>query len=163
MENVDILIAGDDSVASRSLSTMIERLEHRVIGTAASGEEALCQVIERTPGVVVIDLEAIAAPEAIEAATDIHQIFNTPVVVVLNAGDEKKRTLAAVAEPSGILSRLFSATELGHALGEAIVSDLIYAGKAKGPRPVRRLIRERPAGSERGLCESVAHLHRSLC
>jgi len=162
MDQIVILIAGDESVAARPLAAMIMRLGHRVIGMAASGDEALRQVIENTPNVVVMDIEAIVAPEAIEAVTCIRLIFNTPVVFVIGAGDEMTRALAAVAEPSGFLTRPFSDTELEHALEEAVVSDLIYAGKAKGPKPSRRLIHRHPVRSEHGFCEPVAQLHRSL-
>ncbi len=148
-------------VAVRSLAAMIMRLGHRVIGMGASGEEALRQVIENTPNVVVMDIESIVAPEAIEAVTCIRQIFNTPGVFVIGAGDEMTRALATVAEPSRFLSRPFSDTELEHALEEAVVSDLIYAGKAKGPKPSRLLIHRRPVRSERGFWEPVALLRRS--
>ena len=91
MEQADILVAGDESVATRSLAGMIARLGHRVVGMAASGEEALCRVMEHSPDIVVMDIEAMVLHEAIEAATYIHQIFNTPVVFVAGAADDVQR------------------------------------------------------------------------
>jgi AmiR/NasT family two-component response regulator len=163
MEQADILVAGDESVATRSLTGMITRLGHRVIGMAASGEEALCRVMEHSPDIVVMDIEAIVPHEAIEAAAYLNQIFNTPVVFVAGAVDERVRALAAVAEPSGFLARPVSEADLERTLDEAVNSDQIYAGKAKGPRPARRLTYRKPTGREHGLCEPAVPVRRMLC
>lgn len=138
-------------------------LGHRVVGMAASGEEALCGVMEHSPDIVVMDIEAMVPHEAIEAAAYIHQIFNTPVVFVAGAADDRVRALAAVAEPSGFMERPVSEVDREPTLDEAVKFDLIFAGKAKGPRPTRRSGYRKPAAPEHGLCEPVVPLRRMIC
>lgn len=77
-----IVIAEDEMIAALFLSQCIERMGHKVLWTAATGEEAAAKTIELAPDLVIMDLGLKGKMNGVEAAVAIHKKRNTPILFV---------------------------------------------------------------------------------
>lgn len=77
----------------------------KVIGTAASGDEAVAMVRDLQPDLVLMDL-AMSGMNGLEATYRIKRLEHPPRVVVMTLhGDQEYRTQAAAVGADGFLSK----------------------------------------------------------
>lgn len=82
-----ILITDDESLARIRLRTLVEELEHTVVGEATQGEQALqlCETLE--PDVILLDIR-MPGMGGIETARHLMLLDNPPAVIFTTAFDE---------------------------------------------------------------------------
>ncbi|MBN1194213.1 MAG: hypothetical protein JXA08_02530 [Methanomicrobiaceae archaeon] len=93
--------------------------------------------MEDSVDLVLIAIDQDSVSSIIEAATCITQIFHTPVIFLADSPDLAILNLALVAEPAGILTPPVTKNTLCDMICRALVSDVRYAGKSRGPRNIR--------------------------
>lgn len=100
---VDVVLVDDHELFRSGLAMMLEKWEINVVGTAASGEEALEVVDERRPDVVLMDvnLPGISGIEATGRLTASHP--EVRVVVLTIQAEEDVLIDAILAGASGYL------------------------------------------------------------
>lgn len=77
----------------------------KVIGSAASGEEALAMIRDLQPDLVLMDL-AMAGMNGLEATYRIKRLEHPPRVVIMTLhGDQEYRTQAAAVGADGFVSK----------------------------------------------------------
>lgn len=148
-----VLIVDDEPAARRRLSIMLEELDVEVVGTAANGVEALEQVTERAPDVLLLD---IAMPEVDGLDVARHLSEPRPLIIFQTAYDEyalqafEHEALDYVVKPV-TLERLSSALERAErrlraegrpALSADLLDRLQTAVGGLGVRKPRLLVRE---------------------
>ncbi|PCC70430.1 PAS domain S-box-containing protein [Nannocystis exedens] len=107
-----ILVVEDESVVALDIQSQLEKLEYHVIGTAASGEEAICRASEGRPDLVLMDIRLKGALDGIAAASEIRTRLNIPVIYLTAYSDEETLDRARVTEPFGYLLKPFDQREL---------------------------------------------------
>jgi CheY-like chemotaxis protein len=86
--NRSVLIVEDVMVLAMSMESVVEKMEFRVTGTAISGKEAIKLVEEDRPSLVLMDVTLDGEMDGIEAASQIIERFNIPVIFVTGYSDE---------------------------------------------------------------------------
>ena len=83
-----ILIVEDEMVLAMSMESVVLTMGYRVSGIAISGEEAIKLVEEDRPSLVLMDITLEGGMDGIEAASQIIERFNIPVIFVTGYSDE---------------------------------------------------------------------------
>ena len=84
------LVVDDESLARQRLTTLLNDMcECQVCGEAANGEQALQQVQQLRPDLVLMDVRLQGRMSGVDAAREIHRRFGIPIVfVTANEGEE---------------------------------------------------------------------------
>jgi CheY-like chemotaxis protein len=145
MTTAGVLIVEDERVIAQAFRRLVTRLGHRVVGVAASGEEAIAQAAALRPDVVLMDIGLPGAMNGIDAARHIRARAPIPVIYVSAATDASTVARARQSTPAGYLVKPVSDRALRATLarvlrdpsrpGKACAShgDSGDEGKAEGP------------------------------
>ncbi|WP_265582241.1 response regulator [Methanofollis aquaemaris] len=112
----DVLIVEDDAELAERTGEMLVSLGYRVTGIVATPVKAFKQVVERAPGLVLMNIDLRTTFDGIDAAAYIFHCLNTPVAFLTAHADPDILGRARKAEPIGYLTRPFTAESLGAAL-----------------------------------------------
>jgi len=96
VEDITVLIADDHPVVRHGLRTFLElQKDVRVVGEAATGEEAIALVAELVPEVVLMDL-VMPGVDGIEATRRIRDVSPSTRVIVLTSFAEDDKVFPAI-------------------------------------------------------------------
>lgn len=112
MENTRVLVVEDEIIVAKSTQKRLESLGYSVPAVVASGEEAIQQVVENPPDLVLMDIKLKGAIDGVEAAEQIQASFEVPVVYLTAYADEETLGRAKVTQPFGYLLKPFELSEL---------------------------------------------------
>ena len=79
MPNHRIMIVEDEALVALNLQKILESFGYEVPTVVYSGEEALEQVADISPDLVLMDIQLAGAIDGIEAATQIRDRFDIPL------------------------------------------------------------------------------------
>jgi PAS domain S-box-containing protein len=112
MSITHILLVEDDFPVAESIQASLRSLGYMVPMIAQSREEALRQVAETFPDLVLMDIHLEHEMEGIEAAEQIRACFDIPVIYLTAHDDEEILQRARITEPFGYLLKPFNLREL---------------------------------------------------
>ncbi|HSN56034.1 MAG TPA: sigma 54-interacting transcriptional regulator [Candidatus Sulfomarinibacteraceae bacterium] len=112
MPNNSILIVEDESLVARDIQNRLTKQGYSFAGWACSAEEAIAQVESSSPDLVLMDINLKGPVDGIEAAEQIRQRFDVPVVFVTAFADQETLNRAKIADPFGYILKPFSEREL---------------------------------------------------
>jgi two-component system sensor histidine kinase/response regulator len=115
-----ILVVEDDFVVSRDLQQQLARLGHVVVGATPRGEDAVVMAREVGPDLVLMDIRLAGALDGIDAAHQIRQGSQVPVIYLTAYADDQTLRRAAVTEPLGYLLKPFEDSQLRTAIELAL-------------------------------------------
>jgi DNA-directed RNA polymerase specialized sigma24 family protein len=78
----DVLIIEDEPIIGLDLTRLTRELGHRVIGVAATRDEAVSMARRSEPGLVLADIRLADGSSGMDAAADILQSFDIPVIFI---------------------------------------------------------------------------------
>jgi two-component system sensor kinase FixL len=107
-----ILVVEDSAAIALDLSWQLETLGYEVVGTAASGEEALRQIADTKPDAVLMDIRLSGGMDGIETAARIPDTVNPAVIYLTGSSEEATLKRARETQPYGYLLKPFSEREL---------------------------------------------------
>lgn len=107
-----ILVVEDEPTSALHLEAHLELMEYQVLTTVSSGEEALLQVAQTLPDLVLMDIELAGELDGIQTAGMIQEQWNIPVIYLTANDDEDTLERAKITEPFGYLLKPFSEREL---------------------------------------------------
>jgi DNA-binding NarL/FixJ family response regulator len=140
---IRVLIADDHAVVRTGLAQLVGTFEGvELVGAAANGEEAVALCAERSPGVVLMDLE-MPVLDGIEATRRIKEAHPDVAIVILTSFSDRERILHALdAGAAGYLLKDAEPDEIKRAVAAAA------RGEAPlDPRAARALLSARQAAS----------------
>lgn len=120
-----ILIVEDEQLVAIDIEAQLERLGHRVVGMAVSGEEAIAQAVRLRPDLVLMDVRIEGPMDGIDTAREIGRLGQSPVVFLTAYTDVETLQRAGTAEPYGYLVKPFDQREL-----DAAVRIALHKGEA---------------------------------
>lgn len=120
MTNTRVLVVEDESIVAMDIRTSLIRLGYDVPAIIYSGEAAIKKTEELLPDLVLMDINLNGKMDGIEAAQQIHDRFNIPVVYLTAYSDEKTLERANVTEPFGYIIKPFEDRELHVAIKIAL-------------------------------------------
>ncbi len=126
-----ILIVEDEQLVAMDIEAELQQLGYEVAGLAASGEEAIAQAKRLEPDLVLMDVRIDGSQDGIDAAGEIRQAGQVPVVFLTAYTDVETLERARMVEPYGYLVKPFDRRDL-----DAAVRIALYKGEAD--RKLRR-------------------------
>src|SRR4051812_6535567 len=158
-----ILVVEDESIVALDLQSSLEHLGYEVVGTAATGEDAVRLAETRTPDLVLMDIRLRAEMDGTAAADLIRRRFGIPVVFLTAYSDEETLRRAQISEPYGYLLKPFADRDL-----QVTIQMALYRHRAQHEH--EELLREQAARAaleqeqrwSRFLVDATAELAASL-
>jgi signal transduction histidine kinase len=112
MSNIKLLIVEDEEIVAFDIESTLHKLGYEICAVVASGEEAIASVSLCLPDLVLMDIMLKGKMDGIQAAAEIHQRFNIPIVYLSAYGDLNTIERAKLTEPFGYLVKPFEEKEL---------------------------------------------------
>lgn len=112
MPRQKILIVEDEPIISMELSHRLKRSGYDVVGTSATGDDAIKKSAELFPDLILMDIQIHGQMDGIETARTIRSKQDIPVVYLTAFSDEKTLERAKLTQPYGFLIKPFEQREL---------------------------------------------------
>jgi PAS domain S-box-containing protein len=119
-QKAHILIAEDDAAVASSIAIALTELSYLVIGTVATGKEAIAKDSSGHPDLILMDINLEGDMDGIEAARLIHEKHNTPIIFLTALADHATLARARASAPFAYLVKPFSPRELEAAVETAL-------------------------------------------
>jgi two-component system, response regulator PdtaR len=87
MNSPDIVVVEDDALLAWALSAQLEDLGYRVIGTAATAEQAVASVLGLAPDIVLMDIRLAGEGTGLDAARRIRELSDVPILFCSSYAD----------------------------------------------------------------------------
>jgi PAS domain S-box-containing protein len=107
-----ILIVEDESIVAFNIQNRLEGLGYVVAAIVSSGEAALQIAAQKHPDLVLMDIKLKGRIDGIEAAAQIRNCFNIPVVYLTAYTDDETLNRAKLTEPYGYILKPFESRDL---------------------------------------------------
>ena len=120
MDKAQILVVEDDNIVVMELEDTLQNLGYAVSAVASYGEEAIEKAAERRPDLVLMDIRLKGDVNGIDAAEEIRERFDIPVVYLTAYADEDTLQRAKITEPYGYIVKPFEERELRSAIEMAL-------------------------------------------
>lgn len=116
---ITVLVVDDSELVRSSIRTMLElEGDFRVVGEAATGEEAVAAATRLRPDVVLMDIN-MPGMDGIQATQILRERLGVPVVVISVQGEAEYRRRALAAGAREYLIKPFTMEELAAAVRRA--------------------------------------------
>ena len=112
MSMKSLLVVEDEVLVARDIKSRLIRMGYNVLSTVRRGQEAIDQTLELQPDLVLMDIHLADEMDGIEAAIQIRQQFDVPVIFCTAFADEETLERAKVSEPYGYVLKPFDNREL---------------------------------------------------
>lgn len=116
--STSVLIIEDEPLISMQLEDLVSGLGHEVCGTAATRTQAQAVVAEKTPGLVLADIQLADGSSGIDAVEDILEIGSVPVIFI-TAYPERLLT-GDRPEPTYLVTKPFQERTVRAAISQAL-------------------------------------------
>ncbi|MCA1994915.1 MAG: response regulator, partial [Coleofasciculus sp. S288] len=108
-----LLIVENEGIVALNIQRRLEGLGYRIVATVSSGEEAIDIAGETTPDLVLMDIKLEGNIDGIEAAIEIRNRFQIPIVYLTAYTNDETLNRAKLTEPYGYILKPFEARDLG--------------------------------------------------
>jgi PAS domain S-box-containing protein len=115
-----ILIVEDEGIIASHIASRLAKTGYEVAGIAESSDEALAQMEELHPELVLMDIRIKGERDGIETAIAIRDRFDIPVIYLTAHSDQETINRAKVTGASGFLTKPIHHTSLSTAIEMAI-------------------------------------------
>lgn len=112
MSKTNILIVEDESIVAKDIQNSLKKLGYEVVGVCATGEDAIKNTEELKPDLILMDIMLKSEMSGIDAATQIREKFNIPIIYLTAYADESTLNKAKVSEPYGYIIKPFKEIDL---------------------------------------------------
>lgn len=112
MKNTSVLIVEDEMIIAKDLTHSLIKLGYAITGHCVSGEEAVPMAGEKHPDIILMDIMLNGDMTGIDAAREIRNKYNIPVVFITAYSDEDTISKANTSAPFGYLVKPFKAHDL---------------------------------------------------
>lgn len=112
MMKTKILVVEDERIVALHLRQQLTKLGYSVVAVAFSGAQAIENVREHRPDIILMDIHIEGDADGIETASEIRTIFQIPVVFLTAHAEEATLQRARATKPFGYLIKPFSEREL---------------------------------------------------
>jgi len=120
MTKTTVLIVEDEEIVAADLAAKVEQLGYEVVGSAASGEEAVELACRLKPQVVLMDIRLKGAMDGIEAAEAMLRRHSAPVIYLTAYSDAATLERAKLSQPYGYVLKPFEERELSTTIEMAL-------------------------------------------
>jgi CheY-like chemotaxis protein len=108
MTGESILIVEDEGIIALQLTELLENHGYRIAGSVASGEDAVSVAKKDPPDLICMDIELMGKIDGIEAARQIHQHADIPVIYLTAYSDSQRVARAKETAPYSYIVKPFN-------------------------------------------------------
>jgi len=112
MTKTTIFIVEDEAIVAADLGGKLQALGYEVVGTAATGEEAVAMVGALRPNLVVMDISLQGSMDGVAVAETVQVRYDAPVVYLTAHSDPATLERAKLTSPFGYILKPFDEREL---------------------------------------------------
>jgi two-component system, response regulator PdtaR len=106
------VVVEDEWLVARDVGQSLRRAGFSVLGFAASGDEALAQIEQHRPNLVVIDIGLQGDIDGIQLASRLRRLHDTPVLYVTGRSDDTTLERASATNVMGYVVKPFDERQL---------------------------------------------------
>lgn len=111
-----ILIVEDEQVVAHDIALSLRALGYQITKVTASAEECLMAAAEELPDLVLMDIHIDGEVDGVQAASELHQRYDLPVVFLTAYADDVTITRAKQTAPLGYVIKPFRRSDLKSAV-----------------------------------------------
>ena len=126
-----IMVVEDEQITAADLEASLEELGYAVTAIASSGKQAIRGAETTLPDLVLMDIRIKGEMDGVDAARQIRQRLDIPVIYLTAHADDETLERAKSAEPLGYIVKPFQESELRVAIQMALHKDKVDK-EAKG-------------------------------
>ncbi len=141
-----IVVVEDEAIVASNLGRRLTSSGHVVVGTFGSAEEMLERLGDLHPDLVLMDIKLAGRTDGVDAARQVADRGDTPVVFVTGYGDPETIRRVSSTHPYGCLIKPLSKGELETAVSTALVRHRLEQKLRESERRYRSLVDEIPVG-----------------
>jgi PAS domain S-box-containing protein len=135
-----ILIVEDESIEAMNFEQSLKSFGYDVVGIASTGKDAIKMADEFKPDLILMDIVLKGDMDGIEAATNIKEDFDIPVVYLTAHPEESAVSRAKLTTPYGYLIKPVSKTDLKNTIEIALYKGEIESKLKKSEDKHRKLV-----------------------
>jgi two-component system, response regulator PdtaR len=124
MSKARILIVEDEAITALDEEGTLEELGYEVVGIVDTGEEAIAKANELKPDLVLMDITLKTKMTGTEAAWEIREQFDIPVIFVTAKGNKAIYDAAHYGHVTGYIIKPFDITKLQANIEAALRGEL---------------------------------------
>lgn len=121
-KGLKILVVEDDPSIAESLSDILDLLGHEVLRVAESGEEAIMQLCEEEPQLILLDIQLKGKMDGIEVAKLVKDKYNIPFVFTTAFADPVIIERATKEGPFGYIVKPYGIKDITAAIEVAMTN-----------------------------------------
>ncbi len=114
--SIRVFIVEDELIVAHDIQSRLQHLGYEVVGTANSGEQALAQIGELMPDVVLMDVSLQDSVDGVEVGARVREQLDIPVVYLTAYSDQELIQRIQITEPFAYVLKPFEEVELHAAL-----------------------------------------------
>lgn len=126
MNDTRIMIVEDERIVAKDLQFRLQGLGYEVAGMASEGHDAISKAGSMRPNLVLMDIRLENGMDGIEAAEQIRNQLDIPVVFLTAYADQATLARAKITEPFGYILKPFEEREL-----QSTIEIALYRHKAE--------------------------------
>jgi diguanylate cyclase (GGDEF)-like protein len=107
-----ILVVEDELIVAADLCQLLKELGYTVVGSATTAEDAVHKTSAEKPDLVLMDIRLAGPADGIQAATDIRERHQLPVIFLTANTDPRTVDRAIQSDPGAYLAKPFNARTL---------------------------------------------------
>ena len=111
-DKTSILIVEDDMIIAANISLQLTKLGYEVTGIISRGEEAIVQVKDYPPDILLLDIRLKGSLNGIETAKAIQEFQNIPIIYLTANNDEATFASAKETRPRAFITKPFNKLNL---------------------------------------------------
>lgn len=112
MRQIKVLIVEDHKIIARDIANLLTDWQYKVVGCAATGEQALSLFTSKEPDLALIDIALAGAMDGIEVAEKMNKINSIPFIYLTAQADTHTVARAKSTSPSAYLLKPFEERSL---------------------------------------------------
>jgi CheY-like chemotaxis protein len=113
-----VLIIEDEPIIALDLENLVTELGHKVVGIAATRDEAVAKALSERPGLVLADINLGEGGSGIDAVSEILASFDIPVIFITAYPD--KLLTGERPEPTYLIAKPFLPETVQATVGQAL-------------------------------------------
>lgn len=119
-KRASLLIVEDEPLLAGLIGETVREIGFCVVGTAASGTEALALISVERPTLALVDIRLSGPIDGIELACRLREEFSIPTIFLSGAIDPETAVRARAAQPLALVEKPFRPSEVFNAIERAL-------------------------------------------
>ncbi len=119
-----IMVVEDEALSAMIMCKILENRGYTVCKPVATGEEAVVSAIAEKPDIIFMDICLAGEKDGIQAAQEIGEIYNIPIIFVTAYSDTDVKKRAERLKPAAYLNKPVGIDQMQSAI-EAVLSGVL--------------------------------------